>query len=227
MTLHNLKNEAYKTRLTAEEKATMRGRLFYVPAVPSPFFAFSFSRFVFAPLVLLLVMGIGTVSAAQGALPGDLLYGVKISVNEQVEVALARTPTAKAQTEARLAVRRVAEAEALAGQGRLDDTTTQKIEDDFNRHASRARALASIEVPEAPAALTATIKPKQQHERDDDTIEYGTTIRTMGAPQPEASSTAEQSTKRTISASLEEQKTILHNIKLRVGRDIHSTRERD
>ncbi|HEV8666577.1 MAG TPA: hypothetical protein VN665_01875, partial [Candidatus Paceibacterota bacterium] len=56
--------------------------------VASPFFFFS-PRYM-VPIALLLVVGLsgGTAFAAEGALPGNPLYAVKVNVNEPVQVAL-------------------------------------------------------------------------------------------------------------------------------------------
>lgn len=79
-------------------------------------------RFQFAALSLFLVfaLGAGTSYAAEGALPGNPLYAVKIHVNEQIEGAFAVSPQAKAQWNAQLAARRLQEAEELASQNKLN-----------------------------------------------------------------------------------------------------------
>lgn len=145
--LTNLHNEAHNIRLSTEEKARMRAHIFGMPTrVPSYTISrFHFFSIRFVPVmaaVLIVVLGGGTAYAAQGALPGDLLYPVKISVNERVELALATTPEAKAQAEAKLAERRVAEAEELDATGRLDADITTQLEQAFSEHAERAIALA-------------------------------------------------------------------------------------
>ena len=164
--MYNLQKEAKKIRLRAEEKAAMRAHLRSAmqsyggqAARPSPYvfvFLFSYpSRMVFAGFVLFVCVGVGTASAAAGsALPGDLLYSVKISLNERVEVALAGDTAAEAAVEARLAQRRVSEAQTLETQGRLDATTTAEIEIEFEKHASRALALAGGNKPLVVATIS-------------------------------------------------------------------------
>ena len=147
MTLHNLKHEAEKIRLTSAEKSAMRAALFGaaspVQTAPSPYFFFSYQfRMVMAGFLVFVLAGAGTVSAAAGgALPGDLLYPVKINVNESVKIALASTPASRAQVHAELADARVEEAQALAAQGRLDATATAKLSDNFDEHAKSAQDL--------------------------------------------------------------------------------------
>ena len=116
-------------------------------------FVFSARYAVSFALVVVVLLGSTTAYAAQGALPGDLLYPVKVSVNEPVELVLAVTPSQKVQAEIRLAKRRVAEAQALDAEGRLDTTTTSRIEESFDRHAARALALNKDLKPKADAAM--------------------------------------------------------------------------
>ena len=153
-----LNKELANTQLTSSEKASIRARvLAYMEAHPatlvpsgversSYFFSslqfISVSRYAFASLLVILLVGGSTVSAAQGALPGDTLYPIKISVNERVELALATTPEAKLQTEVRFAERRVTEAQALDAEGRLDADITKEIEKEFDKHVLNALALA-------------------------------------------------------------------------------------
>jgi hypothetical protein len=167
----NLKNEAHTIKLSQNEKQAMRAavyaaieeiptpvhEVYTVRAVRSTYMWFS-PRFAL-PFAVLLVMGLGTGTAfaAQGALPGDILYPVKIHVNEAVEVALATTPAQKAQTEESIADLRVVEAQTLAAQGRLDATTTQELEDNFNEHASRALAFSGEEEASTTFATTSII----------------------------------------------------------------------
>src|SRR6185503_5412697 len=95
-----------------------------------------------AVMALIILMG-ETAYAAQGSLPGDLLYPVKIHVTEPVQLALAATSEQKAQVNADIASQRVVEAQTLAAQGKLTATTTQELQDNFNEHATEAIVLAN------------------------------------------------------------------------------------
>ncbi len=163
MELNNLKTESAKLRLTPEEKTAMRASIFGVvsPMAPQPssYFAFSFqflhTRVMVPALALVLVFGgASTTAAAQGALPGDFLYPVKISVNEAIKVALATTPVAKAEVSAELAVRRVEEAEVLASRGQLTPEAGEKLAANFEVHADTAATLATELEGQDPDAAT-------------------------------------------------------------------------
>lgn len=161
--LNNIKQEAAKLMLTPQEKTAMKARIFGVPAPAhmnpkqSPYFIFSIQFMqarVLAPLAVVLVVFAGgsTAAAAQGALPGDVLYPIKISVNEAVEVAFATTPVAKAEVSVKQAVRRVEEAEVLASRGELTAETGEKLAANFEVHAEIANELANEVEAEDPAA---------------------------------------------------------------------------
>lgn len=69
--------------------------------------------YALAAFVLIFGSASGAVSAAQDSLPGELLYPVKIQVNERVERAIALTAEAKAKVAAKQAVARLEEAKRL------------------------------------------------------------------------------------------------------------------
>ncbi len=153
--MDNLKHEANNIRLTPAEKRQMRAAIFGVPSLHqpkhSPYFFFSYQfKMVMAGLLLVVFVGAGTAQAAQGSLPGDILYPIKVSINEKVEVALASSPAAKAVVEAGLATRRVEEAETLSSQGRLTASTSAELAVNINEHAKAAAKLAQSAETDAP-----------------------------------------------------------------------------
>lgn len=169
--MHNLQNEANKLRMTPAERAAMKARIFGAPVgaiqnspapvsiapQPSSYFAYNFlflhTRVLAGAFAVVLVFGgVGTTAAAQGALPGDFLYPVKVSVNEAVEVAFATTPKARAEVSAKQALRRVEEAEALAARGELDPQVGAELAADFESHADTAQKSAEAVAVEDPAA---------------------------------------------------------------------------
>jgi hypothetical protein len=181
--LNNLKQEASAFRMSAAEKAFMRAQLFGatspVQIKQSPYFFFSYQfRMVMAGLLVFVLAGAGTASAAQGALPGDILYPVKINVTEPVEVALAQTSAAKVDVQAKLATRRVEEAQELASQGRLDVKTAETLTNDFDEHSAQALALEGPEdqaSADASAQTMATFSAAQPKSGEATTAEATTT----------------------------------------------------
>lgn len=148
--LNNMKTEADAIRMTKAEKSAMLARILGAPSPmtvqKSPYVFLSFVthevRMVMAGFMLFIVAGVGTVSAAAGALPGDVLYPVKLSINEKVEMALQADGASKVALEARLAERRVEEAQSLAVQGRLDAKAADTLAASFDVHAQNAQDLA-------------------------------------------------------------------------------------
>lgn len=96
------------------------------------------SRAVARPLgfafVLALVVGVGTSSAAETALPGDPLYAVKINLNERVESMFVRSEGAKAEWNAERVERRLQEVEELVANGKL----TAVAQDEIEKHLDAA-----------------------------------------------------------------------------------------
>jgi hypothetical protein len=150
--LNNIKAEASHIRMSTAEKASMRAAIFgaaspvHVQKSPYVFLSFFSShevRMVMAGLLAFVLVGSGTASAAQGALPGDLLYPIKLSITEKVEAVLAPTVADKATFEMKLAERRIEEAQALAAEGRLDSGVAAELALNFDQHAEKAEKLAS------------------------------------------------------------------------------------
>ncbi len=82
-------------------------------------------------LGLAVVFG-GTSFAAQGALPGDVLYPIKIHVNEKIDSLLAFGPKNSAITGAKHALERIQEEEKLSAQNKLTPDIKSRLEDDFS-----------------------------------------------------------------------------------------------
>ena len=94
-----------------------------------------------APIMLIaavLISG-GVSYAAEGSLPGDLLYPVKLGVNEEVGAWAAFSAESSAHWEVKRAERRLEEAETLAAQGNLDVNVSAAIEEKFERHAAKVK----------------------------------------------------------------------------------------
>ena len=82
----------------------------------------------------------GTSFAANGAVPGDLLYPVKTSINENVGSALALGADAEARFETKLLEERIKEAQELKAEGRLTGDLAQTVSENIANQASIALA---------------------------------------------------------------------------------------
>ena len=147
--IKNIFEKANTVRLSTEEKRAMRDgvRTFMAehPVIKNEtkrhiqWKEFSLLGLILRPmpiiLIIALLIGGGTSLAAESALPGDALYGVKVEVNEEVRSFVAFSSEAQARWEARRAERRLEEAERLAAEGRLDAETRAEIEARFEEHA--------------------------------------------------------------------------------------------
>jgi hypothetical protein len=92
-------------------------------AKPVPYmkrFATSMAGVILAIVLAISGLGVGTVYAAQGSLPGDALYSVKIAT-EQAEMMFPGDDVARAERAVSFADKRVKEMIALAEKGRLQD----------------------------------------------------------------------------------------------------------
>ena len=83
--------------------------------------------YVVTSVLFVLLVGGGTAYAAQGTLPGDILYPIKININEPVIGALAFSASDEANWQTEKIDKRVIEAEELARQGRLSGVSTENI----------------------------------------------------------------------------------------------------
>lgn len=90
-------------------------------------------------IIIALLLGGGTSFAAENALPGDALYPIKVHVNERVQELAAVSDEAEVKVQAKLATRRLEEAEKLAVQGRLDAQTQNDLDTRFTKHYEKAR----------------------------------------------------------------------------------------
>ena len=144
-----LKKEAQKIRLSDRERETMRLAILLgvespervkspIRVFPSPYFFFVPRALMqtFAFVLVLAVVGSTTAYAAEGAVPGDLLYQVKVSVNESVRAALAVSNESKANWHAEAAERRMKEAQVLSARGTLTAEINSELEENFEKHAA-------------------------------------------------------------------------------------------
>lgn len=165
--LKKLKKEAQGIRLSSRERAVLRARIFGVPsaeATPSPYvyhYRWLSIRFAVPTAALLVVaLGGGTVYAAQGSLPGDTLYSVKVNVSEPVREVLALSQSAKAEFHTAVVKTRLEEAETLVAKGQLSASSTKTLEDNLQKHIAAAEAITetlSTEDPEGAEEAATTL----------------------------------------------------------------------
>lgn len=98
-----------------------------------------YQKFVPAFVIAGLLFLSGGVSlAAENALPGDTLYGLK-KVNEQILGFAAVTPQAQAKLAIELNERRLQEVATLSARGKLNDETKNIIKDELTRQADEVK----------------------------------------------------------------------------------------
>lgn len=91
-------------------------------------------------VIAALALG-GTAVAAETSLPGQVLYPVKVHVDENVEGAFALTDMARADWDLSLLGQRISEAQQLAQDGDLSAQAQTDISSNFNVHLSDVDSL--------------------------------------------------------------------------------------
>lgn len=91
-----------------------------------------------ATLLIIILSSGGVAYAAEGSLPGSVLYPVKINVLEPLQVAVAPSPEAKALLQMTFAEQRITEAATLARSGKLSTTTEAELAANFTKNAQGA-----------------------------------------------------------------------------------------
>ena len=103
------------------------------------FYPPTLSRTAPAIFILILIFGGGVSFAAEGSLPGSVLYPIKVGVNEEVRAVLTLSEENKARWDAERAKRRLEEAEVLASRGKLDKQTAADINIRLETHTSETK----------------------------------------------------------------------------------------
>lgn len=178
-----LKKHADSIRMRSSEKRELRGRIVaymeyhplpeevrkkstkhavktpYMNAIPSEsFFAFRLGTRQFQSMAVLgaLLFVVGVPTLAERSLPGDILYPMKVMVNEEVRSTLAFSPYAKVEWEAARLERRLSEARLLAQEGRLTEDAERKVAEAVKEHSNAAQetilALRQTDTEEAALA---------------------------------------------------------------------------
>lgn len=96
----------------------------------------------FIPALLTAVVFLftgGTSVLAERSLPGDSLYSIKVNVNEPIRELAAVSTEAKANVAVEATERRLQEAAVLSAEGRLDESNTKILQNQFSKNASQVR----------------------------------------------------------------------------------------
>jgi hypothetical protein len=138
-----LHTEILKIRLSERERGRILARIKEAGRVPaysqrnvkSPY-RFGPRSLVAVSLIGALALGSATAYAAEGTFPGDILYPIKINVNEKIVGALALSDTAKAKWATTVTERRIEEAETLTANGKLTEEAKHQIQSNFDQNAN-------------------------------------------------------------------------------------------
>jgi hypothetical protein len=155
-TIEEQLNMLQKTVMNTEEKGAVRGALLsYMQENPAVVRKPEDSRLQYRTsnvnnslinkknmtlaIIVALLLGGGTSFAAENSLPGDVLYPIKIHVNENVQELVAVSDEAEAKVQAKLAERRLEEVEKLAADGKLTAETSADLRLRFEEHAEKSK----------------------------------------------------------------------------------------
>jgi hypothetical protein len=117
-------------------------------------FAKLFKFTSFAAVFMLLVVPF----VAERAMPGDVLYAVKVQFNEEVRGTLTFDTYQKVEWETERLNRRIAEARLLASEGRLTEEVEAEVADAVRVHSANAqREIATLRAQDEDAATIASI----------------------------------------------------------------------
>lgn len=133
------------TKLQAQEKTLVKSNILkFIRENPSPalhnhpgffknFFGTS-KKYVLASITVVAMLVGGTAYAAEFAVPGEVLYPIKIKINENIRGAFYTDPESKINFEIELAERRLLETEQLVLSKTLTNETAEALETHFSQH---------------------------------------------------------------------------------------------
>lgn len=105
-------------------------------AIPSPWIFSGHLHAATVALVLLVTMTAGSVAAAEGAVPGDLLYPVKLAVNDAAIEIAAVGQESNVRAKVTIINRRVSEIEKLTERGKVTAAAIEEISENIEGHAA-------------------------------------------------------------------------------------------
>ncbi len=150
--INQLFKKSGEVSLSLFERRKIEGNLaFYMDKHPmrrssdsvlSPFFSnfqFKQKKFMIASFALVLIIMGGTSAFANGALPGDLLYPIKLNVNEGASSLFSFGTKSNAQLKVNHADERLVEIEKLSSANRLNAPAVAAVLADFNKDAEKIK----------------------------------------------------------------------------------------
>jgi len=158
-------NKATTVNLSNAEKENIRNALFSqmedLPVKDINVTTFAWETFFYrhtlaTALVVVLLLGGATTTLAEKAFPGDLLYGIKTKVNEQVLGFFARGSISKAQWHLELAERRLRDVEYLSKETSVSEEIKQDVRQKLEEETRQAEESADnlTETGEDQAAIS-------------------------------------------------------------------------
>jgi len=110
---------------------------YYFQDIKNNYFMINKNKFVSFVVIFILVFTGSTSVLAEKAIPGDLLYGVKISINEKIASIFALSKEEKTEWQERLVERRLKEAQKLVFNNNFDETTRISLENKIKNHIDK------------------------------------------------------------------------------------------
>jgi len=160
-----------------------------------------------ASVLALILIGSGISYTAKNALPGDMLYQVKISINEEIRSMLHTTSESQAVYEANRVTKRLEEIEQLTNRGTIAPKTLKQISANIESHLANIKAYTNEKPSDLPSQATSTTDTHKSHDNKNATssrlIDTDTTSTTTSptstttSNQIHSSTTTETSTSST------------------------------
>lgn len=141
--IEKLMSSLKRVSLSGPERARLRSALRASMRSAPATFSTTRRPLIMAPVAIALVLALSTgggiALAAEGALPGEPLYAVKVNVDEKVAGALALSTEAKADLAARLAEKRLKETSELTSDDRLTPELKTELRGRLAEHLEDAK----------------------------------------------------------------------------------------
>ena len=143
----------------------------YRTSIFSGFFGIKLNAASLAVLLVIFILAGGSVTmAAEKSLPGDLLYPIKIHINESAKSLTAVSPEAKGKFEIEKLEQRLKEAEILSNRGELDPKSRaileKRLDVEINNAKSRISNLEADSKIEAATDISSRLEISlQAHEK--------------------------------------------------------------